>query len=121
MKILMQGRPSGSRDAAKSRGMVTAEIAVGILSLAVLTAIMAFTISLISLRGACADVAAQVARQLARDDQVAAAAAQARAPQGSRVEVRREGSLIIVQVSAEARFGNVGSIPISATAVSDHE
>lgn len=106
---------------ANQRGMVTVEIAIGILTLAMVTVMLGFAVSMIGLHGACADVASQVARQLARDDIKAAEEAKARAPRNARVDVQFQDSLVQVEVSVDATFGRVGSIPIKAKAVANHE
>lgn len=71
----------GGRPARKGeRGMVTAELAVGLLALSVVVVIAVWTVGLVVVRTQCSDVAAQVARQLARGDQQQADAARGRAP-----------------------------------------
>lgn len=103
------------------RGMVTVELAIGILALAMVTVMLGFAVSLVGLHGACADVASQVARQLARDDFKAADAAKARAPKNASIRIDNSDSLVRVEVSVNASIGRVGMVPISATAVASHE
>ncbi|MCT3016192.1 hypothetical protein EFN04_06580, partial [Propionibacterium freudenreichii] len=57
--------------------MVTAELAVGILSVALLAGIFCWVVAVIGVQIRCGDSAAQIARQTARGDQAAVQRARA--------------------------------------------
>ena len=80
------------------RGMVTAELAVATLAAGALLTALSWGIFLITLQLRCIDSAAEVARQAARGDMAAVAAAKARAPSRATFEVRRTAQLITVEV-----------------------
>ncbi len=96
------------------RGMVTAELAVGILAACVVTALLVWAISLIGLQAVCSDIASQIARFEARGDNHSAAVVKTKAPRDSVIEVERKANEIIVTVSAERSLGLLGPIPVSA-------
>lgn len=103
----------------QSRGMVTFELAVGILAAAVLTAILVWTVSLVATASRCHDSASQIARQLARGDQVAAR--QVVAPTGSTVKVNRGPRAVEVTVTAERRLGPIGPVRLGGQASATYE
>jgi hypothetical protein len=80
------------------RGMVTAELAVATLAAGALLTALSWGIFLITLQLRCIDSAAEVARQTARGDMPAVAAAKARAPSRATFEVRRTAQLVTVEV-----------------------
>ncbi len=101
------------------RGMVTAELAVATLAAGVLLSALSWGIFLITLQLRCIDSAAEVARQAARGDAAAVAAAKARAPRRAAFDVRRTSQLVTVEVGLTVRpfsFGALGptSPPASA-------
>jgi|GEM_PF-1510130 len=98
------------------RGMVTFELAVGVLSATFLTGVLAWTIGLVVLQGRCSDTAAQVARQLARDDQVAAQEAFGRGPRGAELAVDEGADVVSVVVTVDARFGAMGQVEVRGSA-----
>lgn len=102
------------RPALKSRGMVTAELAVGILAACVVTAILVWAISLIGLQAVCSDIASQVARFEARGDKQSAAAAKAKAPHDSVIQIERSADEVAVTVSTKRSLGVLGSVPVRA-------
>jgi len=83
--------------------MVTAELAVTILTAFTLLVMMCWGISLVVLQLRCIDTAAAVARQTARDDKTAVAHARSQAPAGAKITVQQRGSLVTVTVRASAR------------------
>jgi hypothetical protein len=83
--------------------MVTAELAVTILTAFTLLVMMCWGISLVVVQLRCVDTAAAVARQTARDDQVGVARAIANAPRGAKVAVQRRLGLVTVTVRVAAR------------------
>ena len=78
--------------------MVTAELAVATLAAGALLTALSWGVFLITLQLRCIDSAAEVARQTARGDTAAVAAAKARAPSGAVFEVRRTAQLVTVEV-----------------------
>jgi hypothetical protein len=90
--------------------MVTFELAVSILSAAILASILAWGISLSITYIRCADVAAQMARYSARGDETLAAKAEANAPEGANVVVTRDGDFVHVEVAVDEWFGLLGPI-----------
>lgn len=117
----MNGSPASSRRslARAERGMVTAEIAVGLVTLALVVALAIQVVDLVMLQTRCSDVAAAVARQLARGDAAAAAEAENTRPAGARIEVQRSSDAVVVTVRLERRIGplsGVGTIPLGARA-----
>lgn len=111
--------PSGRSDA----GYVTAETAVVIPSLVLLTAMLMWGVLAAAAQIRCIDAARAGARAAARAEPAAAAisAAKDAAPAGARVEVRRDGDLIRVVVAAQTpgpgRLAELLSVPVRATAV----
>jgi len=98
--------------------MVTAELAVATLAAGALFAALSWGVFMITLQLRCIDSAAAVARQAARGDAAAVAAAKARAPLGATVEVRRTAELVTVGVILQVqpfRFGAVSSTSWPAT------
>ena len=85
------------------RGMVTVELAVATLAAGALLAALSWGVLLITLQLRCIDSAAEVARQVARGDAAAVAAAKARAPLGTAFDVRRTAELVTVEVRLPAR------------------
>ncbi len=96
--------------------MVTAELAVGLLVVAVVLAGCAWVVSLVVEQTCCADVAAQVARQLARGDQAAAQDAQRKAPSGASVSINQTSSIVTVTLRVSERFGRLGEVPLVGAA-----
>ncbi len=95
--------------------MVTAELAVGVLSAALIAGMLCWVLVLIGLRTTCQDTAAQMARQLARGDRPAAQRARESIPD-AQVNVDTRDEDIIVTVSAKANWGALGPIVVQASA-----
>ena len=104
-----------------SRGMVTFELAIGILSAGLAAVVLCWAVGLLTLHIKCADIAAQVARYAARGDALQATAARARAPAGSSVEVVDDGSSVTVVVQAQSSLGKIGPITMSGRATMPKE
>ncbi len=83
--------------------MVTAELAVAILTAMAVLAMMTWGVQVVMLQVRCADTAAAVARQEARDDRAGVARARSGAPDGAEVSVRRSPGLVSVSVRLTAR------------------
>ena len=96
----MSARRTRPRD---GRGMVTAELAVTILTAFTLLVMMCWGISLVILQLRCIDTAAAVARQSARGDDAGVAHARSQAPAGAKISVQRRSSLVTVTVRVSAR------------------
>jgi hypothetical protein len=88
---------------ASARGMVTAELAVATLAAGVMLIMLSWGIFLISVQLRCMDSASEVARQIARGDDAAAAAARDRAPDGAGFELSKTSELVIVKVRVSVR------------------
>lgn len=109
----------GGRRRPAPQGMVTIELAVGIVTATLLTAGLVTLILLGVAQAAAAESSAQIARQIARGDEAALAAAERRAP-GESTVVHRDGG---VEVTVEARafvFG-LGDVPVRASAWAAYE
>lgn len=90
------------RRRAEERGAVTAEAALVIPVLVLVTIALVWTSSLVLTQVRLVDAARETARAVARDDGVDAARAQGArvAPEGARVEVRESDGIVTVTVSA---------------------
>lgn len=97
-------------------GMVTFELAVGILAAAILASIMVWAVALVGVSVRCQDVAAQVVRQLSRGDRERADAAKSRAPKGADVEVVIEQDRVWVRVTTDESLGAIGPVRLSGEA-----
>lgn len=113
-------RPAGSRRGSsggrRDRGMVTVELAVGLLTLAVVTLIGAFAVAAVVVQTRCGDTASAVARQLARGDAAGADRARATAPVGAVVHVTRSSGTVSVTVEATRYLGRLGPLRLSSRA-----
>lgn len=101
----------------RGRGMVTFELAVGILAACLITALLGWGIGLVGLQARCTEVASQIARQLGRGDEQAADEARGRVPRGGQVRVVDGPGEVEVLVIVEARWGSFGPIEVSGRAV----
>ncbi len=99
--------------------MVTAELGMASLVLAVAVVVVAWLVAVLGLLLRCQSTAWEVARQEARGDQAAAQQARAGAPAGARVGVSRSSGKVTVVVELAARpwAGWLPSVPLSAQAV----
>ena len=80
----------------RSRGIVTTELALGLLFVITVLAFCCGLLGLAIMQGECEDLATQVARMEARGDHAAAARAEAGAPADARVSLRTEGGWVVV-------------------------
>jgi len=101
--------------------MVTAELAIGILSATMVAVALCWGVSLIVVRTECADVAAQIARAEARDDTAAAAQARRQAPAGAAIDVNRAGDQVRVSVHVAHGFGHLLQITVTGSATMPKE
>lgn len=98
------------------RGMVTFELAIGVLTAALAATILGWTVSLLMVQARCTDVAGQMARQLGRGDQAAASQLSELAPAGAQIQVASDDGLITVRVTVDERLGAVGPVRITGSA-----
>lgn len=106
---------------ANQRGMVTIELAVGILTATVLTALLCWMVALVVTQSKCIDVATEVARQTARGDSDKVRLARELAPRDSRIDVTRRQHDVTVVVSVDSRFMGVGPVTVSGSATAAWE
>lgn len=83
--------------------MVTVELAMGCLVVAVLVVALAWVIGVLGLMQRCQGTAEEVARQLARGDTEQAERAWQSAPAGAQLRTTRAGDEVAVIVSLHAR------------------
>lgn len=98
------------------RGMVTAELAVGLLAVALLISMAAGLAGTLQLQARCVDAASEIARQAARGDDAAVDRAMADVPDGAVVERHREDDVVVVTVRVPVRLANLPAFQLSATA-----
>lgn len=98
------------------RGMVTAELAVGLLAVAVVISMAAGLAGVLQLQARCTDAASEIARQAARGDSAAVARASADLPAGAVVERADGDGVVVVTVRLPVRLANLPLIELSATA-----
>lgn len=105
----------------RERGMVTIELAVGILTATVLTALLCWMVALVVMQAKCVDVATEVARQTARGDTEQVRAAKKLAPRDARVDVSAHQRDVTVVVSVASRFMGMGPVTVSGSATAAWE
>lgn len=107
----------GQQDQAQSeRGMVTVELAIGTLSVAMAILVGVFVIAVVGSQARCSQAAAQIARAAARGDASAERRARETVPQGSTIEVTSSEGWVVVRVSRRASLGRLGPFTITGTA-----
>lgn len=109
------------RRAGDQRGMVTAELAVGLLAVGMVLTLCCWVLTLVVVQTRCEDTASQVARQLARGDTAAARQAEHRAPKGSEITRRSASGTVTVKVQVERSLGSIGPVQLSGDATADLE
>lgn len=99
--------------------MVTAELGLGSLVLAVALVVVVWLVAVLGLLVRCQGTAWEVARQEARGDRVAGQRARAEAPGGARIDVRKGGGqvTVVVQLAARPWTDWAPVIPLQASAV----
>lgn len=95
------------------RGLVTVELAVGLVTATVLTAVLVTLTMLGVTQAAAAESSAAIARQLARGDEPAADEARSRAP--GKVEVTHRDDGVAVTVTAAGTVLGLSAVPVEAT------
>ncbi|MCL2652723.1 MAG: hypothetical protein FWD63_02915 [Propionibacteriaceae bacterium] len=103
------------------RGMVTAELAIGILSATMVALCLAWGINLLVVHTECADAAAQIARAEARGDAPASTQARGHTPPGAVINVDQTGSQVVVTVGVSVSFGHIGSVDVFGSATMPKE
>ncbi|MFT3833200.1 MAG: TadE family type IV pilus minor pilin [Micropruina sp.] len=101
------------------RGMVSVEVAFGVLLSALVALGLCYLIAIVVQLGQLQAVAGEVARQQARGDSAAAQRAQADAPTGARVRIGGSGTDVVVEVELQSRpwGGVIPAVGLSARAV----
>jgi len=95
--------------------MVTAELAIGILSATMVAVCLAWGINLLVVHTECADAAAQIARAEARGDAPASTQARGHAPTGAVIDIDQTGSQVVVTVGVSVPFGHITSVGVSGS------
>jgi hypothetical protein len=103
--------------------MVTAEAALALLALVVVTLGMVWAVTVVSLQARCMDAARDTARAVARGETAAASRSEGRhsAPEGASIDVRVQDGLVTVDVVVDARprwrlLSGLSKVPVSARA-----
>ena len=110
------GRPSPR----SQRGMVTVELAVGVVTAVVVTACLVSLAMLGVAQSACAESSAQLARQSARGDARAVQAARDRAP-GAQISIDRQAGGVEASVTLGVRVLGLGEVEVGAQAWAAYE
>lgn len=99
--------------------MVTAELGMASLALAVAVVVVAWLVAVLGLLIRCQGTAWEMARQEARGDAVAAQQARASVPGGARIGVSRSAGQVrvVVELAAQPWAGWLPVVPLSAQAV----
>jgi hypothetical protein len=100
------------------RGMVTAELAMASLGVAVIVVAVGWVVGVLGLLVQCQGTAGEVARQLARGDTEAAARAEHTAPSGAKIRTGRSGDevRVVVQLQARPWVSWLPAVPLEARA-----
>lgn len=101
----------------RERGMVTFELATGLLAATILTVMLGWCISLVSLQARCQDTAYAMARQVARGDDAAADQALHDGPAGAQAETSTDDGQVRVVVSVDASIGSFGPVRVQGEAI----
>lgn len=101
--------------------MVTLELAIGILSAAIVVFFCCAALALLILQDQLEVVAAQSARHAARGDMEQLDDAKSKAPRGARVEVSKVGGWATSTVTAQRSWGRLGPFTVTATAAAPLE
>lgn len=103
------------------RGLVTIELAIGFVTVSLLTAVLVGVVSLGLAQAAAARTSSEVARQLARGDTAAAERAEDEAPDGARVESRDVEDGVEVGVEVPVDIFGIGVVDVSDTSWARYE
>lgn len=116
LRSLATDSVSGLLRQSRQRGMVTVELAVGMLTACLMAGMLGWTVSLVALQARCSDAAGQIARQLARGDQEAAQQAEVHMPDGAALTVLESDAQVTVLVAVETHWGALGPVAIEGRA-----
>ena len=116
LRSLATDSVSGLLRQSRQRGMVTVELAVGMLTACLMAGMLGWTVSLVALQARCSDAAGQIARQLARGDQEAAQQAEVHMPDGAALTVLESDARVTVLVAVETHWGALGPVAIEGRA-----
>lgn len=101
--------------------MVTVELAIGAIITVLLTGCLVSVSMLGVAQATCAEASAQLARQSARGDARAVAAARQRVPDGARVNIIREPSGVSAEVRMNVTVLGLGQTVVGARAWAAYE
>jgi hypothetical protein len=108
--------------ARRERGYTTAEAAVALPALVLVTALLLWAVLVGSAQVRCVDAAREAARAAARGDPQAVSLGRAVAPAGASVSVSGGGDLVRAEVSAVSGGpGGLLSVRVAATAIAERE
>lgn len=107
--------PTGPRRG-ECRGMVTAELAVGSIAVVIMVMLCLGIGMMIITQLRCVDVASEIARQAARGDDQAVAAARRTVPAGGTVDLRRGDGSVVVVVSAPVVLPPLPAVTVTGRA-----
>ena len=102
----------GAKRRPAPRGMVTAELALGIVTATVLTCALITLLMLGVNQAALAESSAEIARQIARGDDAASTAAEERSP--GKATIKRASDGVQVLVEGETFVFGIGTVPLQA-------
>ena len=106
---------TGSRQMRSQRGMVTAELAIGIAGLSAMTMLLLGGVSLVGDHLTCQAGAAEIARQLARGDEAAAhSVAEGLGADTREVVVRGDTSVSVTVIRPVRLLGRWGDVTVTA-------
>ena len=110
----MRGSPGVRRRG--QRGMVTVELAIGFITVALLLALLVGVVLLGVTQSQIEGISSDLARHTARGDDATAAKVRERAPSDASIEVTREEAGVRVTTHLDVNILNLGTIPLEATA-----
>lgn len=100
----------------RQRGVVTAELAVGLIVVAIVATVACFTVSLVISQGRCEAAAAQIAREVARGDKSGERTARKAVPEGGTVAVSTRQGWVTVTVTQRRAWGRLGPLTLTGRA-----
>lgn len=100
----------------RTRGMVTLELAIGIMSAAMVLFGASAVIGMLILQDRIESVASQAARFSARGDEAELAKVRKKAPRGATITVQKSGGWAVAKVRAERSWGRLGPFELQAEA-----
>ncbi|MDO5093052.1 MAG: DUF4244 domain-containing protein [Propionibacteriaceae bacterium] len=98
------------------RGMVTVELAIGLIVVVMLLAILVGVILLGVTQSHLEGISSDLAKHIARGDEVTATKVRERAPADARIEVVKDEAGVWVTTRLDVSILNLGSVPLEAAA-----